>query len=95
MAEAIRGVVFNQGKVTSPEGQPVNKYIVGFTLVTDQEIFPDRPEIVLTRASSLNIIGESLRALNLSTTDQPLGELTNALFTVSEIDLNSLEPIKE
>jgi hypothetical protein len=95
MAEAIRGVVFNQGKVTSPEGAMLNKYLVGIILVTDQEIFPDIQEIVVTRASSLDIVGQSLRLLNLSTTNQTLGELTNALFTVSEIDLNSLEPIEE
>lgn len=95
MAEAIRGVVLNQGKVTSPDGSMLNKYLVGMVLVTDREIFPDRPEIVLTRASTLDLIGNSFKALNLSTTNQPLGELTQALFTVSEIDLNSLEPIKE
>lgn len=92
MAEAIRGVVLNQGKVEI-NGASLNKYLVGLILITDNEVFPDKQEIVLTRASSLDIVGQSLSFLNLSTIDEPLGDLTNALFTVSEIDLDILEKI--
>jgi len=94
MAEAIRGVVFNQGKVEI-DGKHLNKYLVGLILITDNEVFPDRQEIILTRASGLDIVGQSLRGLNLSTINRPLGDIIDAMFTVSEIDLDSLDPIKE
>ncbi len=92
MAEAIKGVMMNQG-THELKGQKLNKYLFGFVLVTDKEIKGGKEqEQVLLHASNSNFLGDLVELCERYKLNFTLGELDQAILTISNM---SPEEIKD
>jgi hypothetical protein len=96
--EAVKGLVYDRGEVTTPDKKKAYKYLVSVVLVTDEPLtgLSKTGETIIIGGSA---IGASLSpALDLITKKYeppyPLGEAGSAIIQISTMNPDDLKKVK-
>lgn len=92
--EAVKSIIWQKG-TSVVQGKKVHRYLIGMVLVTDQEIDIPAGDVVAMSEdpTDLNAFTNTLDAMRKFSSPHILGDLSNAIIDVSEMNPQDLDPI--